>query len=58
MTPEVQTRSGRCAVHGTVQATRDIPRLQFPYLVYAVRRWLAKRQPFLCPECGEPVDVG
>ncbi|MDP9331355.1 MAG: hypothetical protein M3P11_12035 [Actinomycetota bacterium] len=57
MTPEVQTRSGRCQTHGTVQATRDIPKLQFPFIVYAVTRWLAKRRPFLCPQCGEPVET-
>jgi len=54
--PEVQTRAGRCATHGAVEATREIPRLEFPYIVYAVLRWRAKRQPFLCPVCGEPTE--
>ncbi len=56
MASEVQTRSGRCETHGTVEATREIPRLGFPYIVYAVRRWLAKRRPFSCPQCGAPVQ--
>jgi hypothetical protein len=58
MKTEVQTRHGRCATHGTVEATKEIPRLQFPYFVYAIRRSLAKRRPFLCPTCAEPVETG
>ena len=57
MAPEVQTRSGRCDTHGAVEATRQIPRLEFPFIVYAVLRWRAKRQPFLCPECEAPVKA-
>jgi hypothetical protein len=57
MGPEVQTRTGRCETHGTVEGTREIPRLQFPYLVYGVQRWLAKRRPFRCPTCGAPIDA-
>jgi hypothetical protein len=53
--PEVQTRSGRCETHGTVEATREVPRIQFPYIVYGVRRWMAMRRPYRCPQCGEPV---
>ena len=55
MSDEVQTRSGHCSSHGSVQATREVPRIQFPWLVNAVRRAFAKRQPFRCPECGDPV---
>ena len=55
MAPEVQTRNGQCPTHGTIEATRQIPRIQFPYLVFVVRRSLAKRRPFLCPMCGSPV---
>jgi hypothetical protein len=58
MSDEVQTRSGHCDTHGTVQATRDVPRIQFPWIVNAVRRAMAKRQPFRCPECGEPAATG
>jgi hypothetical protein len=57
MAPEVQTQSGRCETHGTVDATREIPRLEFPYIVYAVIRWRAKRRPFLCPLCEAPVEA-
>jgi hypothetical protein len=57
MATEVQTQTGRCATHGTVQATREIPGWGFPFIVYAVQRYRAKRRPFLCPECGEAVEA-
>jgi hypothetical protein len=53
---EVRTRRGRCATHGTVEATKEIPRLQFPVMIYAIRRATAKRRPFLCPICGEALE--
>jgi hypothetical protein len=55
MATEIQTQTGRCATHGTVQATRDIPKMGFPFILYAYLRSRAKRKPFLCPECGEAV---
>lgn len=57
MATEVQTQTGRCATHGTVQATREIPKMGFPFIVYASLRSRAKRKPFLCPECGEAVEA-
>jgi hypothetical protein len=57
MATEVQTHAGRCATHGIVQATREIPQLGFPYVVYAIRRALAQRRPYLCPECGAAVQA-
>jgi hypothetical protein len=57
MAKEVQTHAGRCSTHGTVQATREIPQMRFPYVVYAIRRTLAQRRPFLCPECGAAVQA-
>jgi hypothetical protein len=57
MPTETQTRRGRCPTHGTVEATRDVPAVAFPWLLNSVRRALAVRKPFLCPECGAPVDV-
>jgi hypothetical protein len=52
---ETQTRTGTCPTHGSVEATRQMPKPGFPYVVYAVRRFLAGRQPYRCPECGSPV---
>jgi predicted RNA-binding Zn-ribbon protein involved in translation (DUF1610 family) len=57
MPTEVQTQTGRCTTHGTVQATREIPKMGFPFIVYALMRSRAKRKPYLCPECGEPVEA-
>jgi hypothetical protein len=57
MSAEVQTQSGRCTTHGAVEATREIPRIQFPFVVYAFLRWRAKRRPYLCPTCEEPVEA-
>lgn len=58
MATEVQTLAGRCPTHGTVEATREVPEMGFPYIVYAVRRAAAQRRPFLCPECGAAVQTG
>ena len=48
MAKEVETRTGRCATHGTVQATREIPKMGFPVIYYAAVRAMAKRRPFRC----------
>ena len=57
MATQVETRTGSCASHGQVQATREMPKPGFPYAVYLVRRALAAKRPFRCPTCGEPVTV-
>ena len=41
MTTEVQTQAGRCSTHGTVEATREVPEVGFPFVVYAIRQALA-----------------
>jgi hypothetical protein len=53
MATDTQTRTAVCPTHGTVEATREIPKPSWPYLVYAVRRTLAARRPYRCPTCGE-----
>ena len=58
MATEIQTQHGRCAAHGPVEATREIPKAGFPFVVYAVWRAGAQRRPFLCPQCGEAVETG
>jgi hypothetical protein len=55
MAKEVQTRTGRCEAHGTVDAAREIPAMGFPFIYFAVARAMARRRPFRCPECGQPV---
>ena len=57
MAKEVQTRNGRCAAHGTVEATREVPKTGFPFVVYATWRAVAQRRPFRCPECGAAVPA-
>jgi hypothetical protein len=57
MAKEIQTQQGQCESHGTVQATREIPGMGFPFIYFAVTRALAKRKPFRCPECGDPVQA-
>lgn len=57
MPREIQTQAGRCATHGTVQATREIPKMGFPFVIYAVWRAIAQRRPFRCPECGAGVQA-
>jgi hypothetical protein len=55
MANEVQTQRGTCPTHGDVEATRTLPRPSFPFVVYAIRRSLAQRRPYRCPDCGSPV---
>jgi len=49
---QTQTRTGTCPTHGTVEATREMPRLGFPFVVFAIRRLVASRRPYRCPTCG------
>jgi hypothetical protein len=43
--------------HGTVEATREVPKMGFPFVVYAIWRAVAQPRPFLCPECGASVQA-
>jgi hypothetical protein len=53
---QVETRTGTCPTHGTVQATRTMPRPGFPFVVYAIRKLVASRRPYRCPDCGAAVS--
>jgi hypothetical protein len=57
MAKQLQIQAGRCPTHGRVQATREVPQMGFPFVVYAIWRAVAQRRPFLCPECGAAVVV-
>ena len=57
MATEVQTQAGECPTHGSVEATREIPGMGFPFIYFVVARALAKRRPFRCPECGGTVTA-
>ena len=54
---ETETTQGRCSAHGQVDATREIPRVRFPFAYYGVLRMIARRRPFKCPTCGSPVTT-
>lgn len=54
MATTTETRTGTCVTHGAVQAERQLPKLTFPFVVTGAMRYLAKRKPFRCPECGSP----
>jgi hypothetical protein len=58
MAKELQTQTGQCETHGQVEATREIPGMGFPFVVFAIWRAMARRQPFRCPECGAAVGAG
>jgi hypothetical protein len=57
MASEMETRPGHCPAHGDVEATREIPRMGFPFVYFAIARAMARRRPFRCPDCGEPVST-
>ncbi len=57
MATATETRTGACPTHGTVEASREMPRLGFPFLYFGVRRLLARKRPFRCPTCGQPVTT-
>ena len=57
MATETQTHTAVCPTHVTVEASREMPKPSWPYLVYAARRALAARRPYRCPTCGEPAKT-
>jgi hypothetical protein len=57
MPTEIETRSGRCATHGVVDGTREVPKLAFPWIVNSIRRAMARRRSFVCPTCGQAIEV-
>jgi hypothetical protein len=58
MSTKTETASGLCASHGQVEATREMPGPSFPFFVYAIRRMIAQRRPYVCPTCGKAVRTG
>lgn len=49
---EQRVVTGRCPDHGIVQATKDVPTVSFPFVVYGVRRVKAAVAAARCPQCG------
>ena len=56
MKTEVERKTGNCPTHGRVEGTREIPRMQFPYIYFWFRRRNARQQPFHCPTCDTPLE--
>jgi hypothetical protein len=54
-TDTIETRRARCAQHGDVDAQRVLPAMKFPFVYYAIKRALARRGPYRCPDCGAAV---
>ena len=50
---ETRTRPGECPTHGSVMATKSVPKVRFPFIIWLVRRWIAQRGPYRCPTCGQ-----
>ena len=44
MTTETQTKHGDCPTHGTVEATREIPRITFPPITAVAGTGVARRR--------------
>lgn len=56
-TTETRTRPGRCPIHGEITAEKVLPRLRFPYVVFATWRAIASLRPYRCPSCGARAAV-
>jgi hypothetical protein len=57
MAAEVETRTGRCATHGVVAATRPVPQVRYPIFIDVVVRAVARHRHYHCPACGAPVTA-
>ena len=52
---KVVVQTGRCSVHGSVEATKKLPKIRFPYLYFGALRLIAMFGPYRCPTCGAKV---
>jgi hypothetical protein len=57
MATDTQTRTGRCAAHGVVAATRQLPQVRYPILIDLAVRAVARHRRYQCPVCGAAVKV-
>ena len=57
MPDRTEVRTGACREHGSVRATRVIPGVHFPFVVWAFQRATAGLRPFRCPECDSKVRM-
>jgi|HubBroStandDraft_1064217.scaffolds.fasta_scaffold10336_3 hypothetical protein len=45
-------RDGNCPTHGSVHATKMVPKPHFPYIAFGIRKLAGLFQPYRCPACG------
>jgi hypothetical protein len=57
MATDTQTRTGRCAAHGVVAATRQLPQVRYPIVIDLAVRAVARHRRYQCPICGAAVKV-
>ena len=55
-TIETRTRQGTCPTHGRVQAEKQLPKLNFPFVITGTARAFAAMRPYRCPTCGAKVS--
>ena len=53
---ETRTRLGTCPEHGPVQAVKEVPKIQFPFMITAPARGFAALRASRCPACGAKVS--
>jgi hypothetical protein len=53
---ETRIRQGTCPEHGQVAAIKDVPKIQFPFMITAPARGFAALRPYRCPSCGAKVS--
>ncbi len=51
----LRVQPGRCPTHGVVQATKALPAIRFPFLIFGALRLWANLRPFRCPLCDATV---
>ena len=49
---ETRTRQGTCPIHGQVTASKQVPKLKFPFVITSIARGTAAMRRYRCPECG------
>lgn len=54
---DVRTQVGRCPTHGTVVATKVLPKIRFPFIYFGALRAVANAKAFRCPECSAKVTA-
>ena len=53
---ETRTRQGTCRTHGRVQAEKQLPKINVPFVITAPARGFAAIRPYRCPACGAKVS--